>query len=336
MPVPARLEGILINPLIAVRDIHFASSLLVAGILFFDLLVASPSLRMAASRLDATAAAFTRRTAVVLWISLALSVASGFAWLCLLAARIAGKPVADVIADGTIWIVLSRTQFGFAWELRFLFVLVLAACLRTRRARVDRTPVRQEVLVALLAGTYLGALAFAGHGEEGLGLERYFHLAADFFHLIAAGLWLGGLIPLALLLAYLSHFREETWISIACDAGRRFSDLGIVAVGTLLVSGTINAWFLVGGMQNVIATNYGQLLLLKITLFVAMVGLAGINRQYLLPRLFVFARTGVGSYTVKWLVRSTLVEVALGLGVIIIVGTLGIMAPGADGLAHVH
>jgi copper resistance protein D len=326
----------LINPLIAVRDIHFASSLLVAGIAFFDLFVASPTLRMAGSRLDATAAAFTRRTAGLLWISLALSVVSGFAWLCLLAARIAGKPVAEVIADGTIWIVLSRTQFGFAWELRFLFVLVLAACLRARRARAARTPVWQEVLVALLAGAYLGALAFAGHGEEGLGRDRYFHLAADFFHLIAAGLWLGGLIPLALLLAYLSHFREETWISIACDAGRRFSDLGIVAVGTLLVSGTINAWFLVGGMQNVIATNYGQLLLLKITLFVAMVGLAGINRQYLLPRLFVFSRTGVGSYTVKWLVRSTLVEVALGLGVIIIVGTLGIMAPGADGLAHVH
>jgi putative copper resistance protein D len=326
----------LINALIAVRDVHFASSLLVAGIVFFDLFVASPTLRMAASRLGATAAAFTRRTAGMLWISLALSVVSGFAWLCLLAARIVGKPAAEVIADGTIWIVLSRTQFGLAWELRFLFVLVLATCLGARRARAARAPVWQEVLVALLAGAYLGALAFAGHGEEGLGLERYFHLAADFFHLIAAGLWLGGLIPLALLLAYLSHFREETWRPIACDAGRRFSDLGIVAVGTLLVSGTINAWFLIGGVQNLIATNYGQLLLLKITLFVAMVGLAGINRQYLLPRLLIHARTGTGSRTVNWLIRSTLVEVALGLGVVVIVGTLGIMAPGANALAHVH
>ena len=291
----------MINPLIAVRDIHFASSLLVAGIVFFDLFVASPTLRTTVSRLDATAAAFTRRTAGLLWISLALSVVSGFAWLCLLAARIAGKPVAEVIADAhSSGLVLSRTQFGFAWELRFLFVLVLATCLRALRARAARAPVWQEVLVALLAGAYLGALAFAGHGEEGLGVERYFHLAADFFHLIAAGLWLGGLIPLALLLAYLSHFREETWMPIACDAGRRFSDLGIVAVGTLLVSGTINAWFLIGGMQNVIATNYGQLLLLKITLFAAMVGLAGINRQY------VFAATAVRLFSnrSRLLVRS--------------------------------
>jgi copper resistance protein D len=326
----------LINPLIAVRDIHFASSLLVAGIGFFDLFVASPTLRMTGSPLGATVAAFTRRTAGLLWIGLALSIVSGFAWLCLLAARIVGKPVAEVVADGTIWIVLSRTQFGFAWELRCLFVVVLAACLLAQRTRDARMPIRQEVLVALLAGAYLGLLAFAGHGEEGLGLERYFHIAADVFHLIAAGLWLGGLIPLALLLVYLRRFREETWISTACDAASRFSDLGIVAVGTLLVSGTINAWFLIGGMQNLLDTNYGQLLLLKITLFAAMVGLAGINRQYLLPRLFVFSQTGLGSSTVKWLIRSTLVEVALGLGVIIIVGMLGIMAPGADALAHVH
>jgi len=36
--------------------------------------------------------------------------------LCLLSARIASKPIEEVVADGTIWIVLSRTQFGFAWS----------------------------------------------------------------------------------------------------------------------------------------------------------------------------------------------------------------------------
>src|SRR4029077_10251739 len=82
-----------------------------------------------------------------------------------------------------------------------------------------------RVLAALLAGGYLGALAFAGHGEEGLGFERNFHLAADFLHLLAAGLWLGGLIPLAMLLAYLQRFREEGWVTAACHAASRFSSL---------------------------------------------------------------------------------------------------------------
>ena len=326
----------MINPLIAVRDIHFGSSVIVAGIVFFDLFIASPTLRMVDLRLRATVAAFRVGTSRILWVSLALSIISGFAWLCLLAARIAGKPIGEVIADGTIWIVLSQTQFGFAWELRFLFCVFLAAWLLVGRANKASASIWQEVLAALLAGAYLGLLAFAGHGQEGLGIERNLHLAADFFHLIAAGLWLGCLIPLALLLVYLRRFHEQTWLSVACDAAGRFSNLGIVAVGILLVSGTINVWFLVGGMQGLIDTSYGRLLILKITLFAAMVCLAGINREYLLPRLFGDIETGPGSRSVQWLVRSALAEIVLGIGIIVIVGALGIMAPATDMHSHVH
>ena len=306
----------MINPLIAVRDIHFGSSVIVAGIVFFDLFIASPALRKADLRLGATVAIFRSRTAAALWISLALSIISGFAWLCLLAARIVDKPVGDVIADGTIWIVLSQTQFGFAWELRFLFGALLIACLLIWRTKNAGASIWQEALAALLAGAYLGSLAFAGHGEEGLGLERNIHLAADFLHLIAAGLWLGGLIPLACCsYIYAVSVRK----------------LGSRSRVTLPAAFPISAsWLsersadqrnnqclvLIGGMQSLIDTSYGRLLLLKITLFAAMVCLAGINRQYLLPRLF--GNNGgldsVGSRTVQWLVRSALVEIVLGLG----------------------
>jgi putative copper resistance protein D len=81
---------------------------------------------------------------------------------------------------------------------------------------------------------------------------------------------------------------------------------------------------------------YGQLLLLKMTLFAAMVCLAGFNRQYLLPRLFGDVGIEQGPKTVQWLVRSALAEIFLGLGVIMIVGMLGIMAPAIDMGPHVH
>ena len=330
------MEQTLINPLIAVRDIHFGSTVIVAGIVFFDFIIASPTLRAMGSRLEMTAVAFSIRTALALWTSLALSIVSGLAWLCLLAARIVGKPVGDVIADGTVWIVLSQTHFGFAWQLRFVFGVLLASCLLARRTKSRVTPIWQEALAALLAGAYLGSLAFAGHGEEGLGLERNLHLAADFLHLIAAGLWLGGLIPLALFLIYLRRFHEEAWGTAASDATCRFSNLGIIAVATLLFSGTINAWVLVGAMPALVGTSYGRLLLLKITLFAGMVGLAGINREYLLPRLFGDIGMNPASGAVQWLLRNTLVEIALGIGVILIVGMLGIMAPGTGMHGHVH
>jgi putative copper resistance protein D len=205
-----------------------------------------------------------------------------------------------------------------------------------RRTKSQAAPVWQEALAALLAGANLGSRAFAGHGEEGLGLERNLHLAADFLHLIAASLWLGGLIPLALFLVYLRRFHEEAWGTAASDATCRFSNLGIVAVATLLVSGAINASFLIGGMPALVGTSYGRLLLLKITLFAGMVCLAGINREYLLPRLFGNIGKGPASRAVQWLLRSTLIEIALGIGVILIVGMLGIMAPATGMHAHMH
>jgi copper resistance protein D len=328
-------ESILSNLLIVVRDIHFASSVIVAGIVFFDWLIVAPVLG-ADLRLTATFSSFTETSQRILWLSLGVSIVSALAWLCLLSTRIAGKPFEQVIADGTIWIVLSRTQFGIAWAARILIAGLLAICLASRQKLKALPTDWRGVLSALLAGFYLGLMAFAGHGEEGLGFERDIHLAADFLHLVAAGLWLGGLLPLAILLTYLRMRGEEPWLTAACNAGSRFSTLGILAVSILLISGTINASFLVGGIQSVIDTRYGRLLLLKLALFAVMVSAAAINRQYLLPRLCGGAGIDQSIPTVRWLVRSTLAELALGLGIILIVGVLGITAPAVEMASHVH
>ena len=326
----------LINPLVLVRDFHLASTVIVAGIIFFDLFVAAPLWR-AMPQSSAAQARFQSSNKTILWISLALSIASALAWLCLLSMRIGRRDFGDAITDGTIWLVLSQTQFGFAWQVRLLLVGLLAACLllcrRVSKGFIANGPI---ILAGLLAGAYLGSLAFAGHGAEGLGIGQDIHLAADILHLVAAALWLGALIPLLLLLACLARFKEDGWVLAAARAGSRFSTLGILAVGALLVSGTINAAFLLGGMHSLIDTGYGRLLLLKIMLFAAMVCVAGINRQYLLPRLSDGAGAEQASGTVRRLVQSVLVEIALGLAIISIVGTLGIMPPANDMTAHMH
>jgi putative copper resistance protein D len=328
-------ENILSSLLIVVRDIHFASSVIVAGIVFFDWLIVAPVLG-ADLRLPATYSSFRETSQRIFWLSLGVSIVSALAWLCLLSTRIAGKPFEQVIADGTIWIVVSRTQFGIAWAARILVAGLLVICLASRQKLKALPADWRGVLSALLAGFYLGLLAFAGHGEEGLAFERYIHLAADFLHLVAAGLWLGGLLPLAILLTYLRRCREEPWLTAACNAGSRFSTLGILAVSILLISGTINASFLVGGIQSLIDTRYGRLLLLKLALFAVMVSAAAINRQYLLPRLCKRDTSDRSDPTAQRLVRSTLVEFTLGLAIILIVGVLGITAPAVDMASHAH
>src|SRR6266700_1259161 len=68
------------------------------------------------------------------------------------------------------------------------------------------------------------------------------------------------------------------------DVGRillRFSSMGYVAVATLVGSGLVNSWFLVGSVSNLLKTLYGQILLGKLALFAAMLALATANRFWL-------------------------------------------------------
>jgi len=330
------MEDLLFNPLIIVRDIHFASSMVVAGIIFFDLFIAAPVFR-SNSRFKTFEPAFRGAAENILWISLAVSVASALTWLCLLSMRITNKTLDEVITDGTAWTVLSQTQFGFAWDVRLALAAVLAVSLLWRPKKNEgQIAIALRGLACLLAAAYVASLAFAGHGGEGLGGARIIHLAADGLHLIAAALWLGALIPFVLLLCRLHALGKEGAVSAASAVGNRFSTLGVLAVGILLASGIINASFLLEGLHSLIDTPYGLLLLLKIMLFAAMLCVAGVNRQYLLPRLGHDAKPDQGSRTVRQLFRNSLIEIALGGGIILLVGMLGIMAPAKDVAGHVH
>lgn len=66
---------------------------------------------------------------------------------------------------------------------------------------------------------------------------------------------------------------------------RGFSRFGLVVVTVLLLTGLSNTWFLVGSLPGLVGTAYGQLLLLKIALVIAMAAVAAINRLVLVPRL---------------------------------------------------
>ncbi len=71
----------------------------------------------------------------------------------------------------------------------------------------------------------LASLAWAGHGAATPGPPGDLHLTADFFHLLAAGLWLGTLPPLILLLAEARRIRDADWTAVVATATRRYSTL---------------------------------------------------------------------------------------------------------------
>src|SRR5262249_56246288 len=120
------------------------------------------------------------------------------------------------------------------------------------------------------------AVVHSGHAAATAGWLGTFHRAADGLHLIAASAWLGGLLPLALLLA--AARREEISVALARDATLRFSTLGLISVGALIATGIVNGWILAGSVPALIGTDYGRLLLPKVPLFLALAAVAPLNR----------------------------------------------------------
>ena len=99
------------------------------------------------------------------------------------------------------------------------------------------------------------------------------------------------------------------------------------SVAALIVSGSVNAWILVGSLRALLVTDYGQLLLLKIGAFAIMIVFAAFNRFRLTPRLALAEKIDADPGALSALTRNTLIELALGLSIFVMVGVLGTLHP---------
>jgi len=319
------------DPLVVARITHLIASALVAGTILFVHFVAEPVFRQKSAP-PALVAWFGARTASLVWVSLAVALASGTAWLLILAAKIGGQSIADALTTDTASVLLTETTFGLIWQVRLVLAALLTAGLLLRA----RTPAGARLLgwfAVIVSACLVGSLAFVGHAGATPGSAGTLHAAADCLHAIAAGAWLGGLPALVLFIRPQRSMSNDDDPMIAADAVRRFSTLGIAAVGTLVASGAVNAWFLAGSIDALIQTDYGRLLSAKLALFLAMVCLAAVNRLRLMPRVAADnSSADRDSHAIRAIRRHALIELALGLGVFIIVGILGTIPPGG----HVH
>ena len=311
------------DPLLYARAVHFAATMLVAGVVLFVVFVAAPAWRGGGD--SAVAFNVRRRLAIIAWIGLALALISGAAWLVLTAAAMSDLPAAQVFGDGVLWTVLSQTTFGRDWLVRLVLACALAATLPSLLSPRDHKSPWLAIAAAILAAAFAGTLAWSGHAAGGLGGEAIIHPAADVLHLIAAAAWVGALLPLIVLFAAASA--DDASLAMARTATTRFSILGIVSVGTLLATGIINTYYLAGSVAALLHTDYGRLLLIKIALFVAMVAIATVNRFRLTPRLLQEASIGASRDALRQLRRNAAIEALAGAIVIAIVAALGTMPP---------
>jgi copper resistance protein D len=320
----------LIDPIVYARAIHYAATIALTGVGFFVVFILDPAARAAHD--PRTIKALRPPLTIIVWSSLAFALVSGAAWLVLTAASMSGETVADAASPNILWTVLSQTDFGNDWLLRFALACALAAVLVPLLASPSARPAWRKAAAAILSAAFVGSLAWAGHAIGGQGVEGVLHPAADVLHLIAAAAWLGTLVPLALLLGLAAN--DAAALATARTATLRFSTLGIVAVGTLLCTGLVNTWYLVGSPAAMTGTDYGRLLLVKIALFLIMVTIASVNRLELTDRLVEAQSPAAVNDARRKLRRNATVEASIGAAIIAIVAQLGVLPPASH--AHHH
>jgi copper resistance protein D len=310
----AEIDG----PMIVVRAIHFAATAVTAGALIFRAVVAERALR---SQHQASAIVRTQIRAVA-WIALAVAMASGLTWVLLVTISLSGEGLGEAVMSGALRDVLNLTQFGLVSQIRLVLAIMLATCLAFDRL----APARWLALAAALG--FVISIAWTGHAGSTAGALGNLHLAADTLHLTAAAAWIGGLPSLVFLLAAVRGNKALAAASLAQSAAQNFSTLGVVSVGTLLLSGIVNAWILVGSIRGLIFTGYGMVLMLKLAVFAAMLGFAAVNRFWLTPRL----AGSPDDAALGQLMRNSVIEIVLGFLLFAIVGLLGTLHPASHSM----
>jgi putative copper resistance protein D len=311
--------------MVSVRAIHFAATMLFAGVVFFIVFVTEPTFR--AANVDLAVRAIVQsRIGRLTWISLVLATISGAAWLVLTAVEMSDRPLVAVLSEDILWVVLSQTNFGRAWFIRFLLVCIFVVALGAFRSPQRVQAGWFKAAMVVLAAAFVGTLAWAGHAAGNSGIDGVVHGTADILHLIGAAAWVGALLPLALLLWVVKG--DKALLAMGRAATLRFSTVGIASVGTLLATGIVNSWYLVGSLAALVGTSYGRLLLVKVGLYFGMVGMAAINRFRLTSRLGDDPPTTATQRALYQLRRNSLIELAIGAIVLVIVAVLGTIPPG--------
>ena len=245
--------------------------------------------------------------------------------LALLAAAMAGVPAWPVDREA-IGMLLTGSATGTAWEARVaaLVVASMAALVAADRATLLG-------LVTFAAALALATLAWTGHGAMDEGAVGWLHLGADILHLLASGAWVGALLGLVLLVARPVNRIDAAHLRLTHRALHGFGVVGTLIVGTIVVTGLVNAWLLVGfaNLLRLPSTLYGQLLIAKLALFGAMLGLASLNRFRLTPAFEHAIAAADHRGAVGALRRSLAVEAGCAVTILALVAWLGTLEPPA-------
>lgn len=259
-----------------------------------------------------------------LWGSAVLGALLSLGGLLVLAAGMAGVPLASVDL-ASVEMIVGATSVGMAWIVRMAaLLLAFIAAIALRRRPAAALP-----LVAGAGAIALASLAWGGHGAMDEAAIGWVHLTADIGHLLAAGIWVGALLALLLLVFRRRDLVDRDHLILSHRALAGFSLDGTLTVAAIIVSGLVNSWLLVGpaNILKLPSSLYGQLLIAKLLLFGAMAALAATNRFRLVPEFERSLASVDDAAALRALRRSLAIETGCAVAVLALVAWLGTLEP---------
>jgi putative copper export protein len=126
--------------------------------------------------------------------------------------------------------------------------------------------------VGLAAAFALLAVAVGGLGGHPASYTPALSLPANTVHLVAAAVWVGGLVYLV----------TERGSGDYPRAAYRVSGAALVAVGLVGVTGILQSWTMLGSLDR-LASTFGLILLAKVTGFAGLIGFGAYHRLRVVP-----------------------------------------------------
>ena len=291
--------------LTSMRGVSVAALLSVFGTLVFRVFVISRCFR----RMPAPSTnAVKHRLLRITQASLAASVVAMLAWLVLQATDMAGATSLPQ-AFAAVPSVLMGTDFGHVIALQLAIVVAAAVAVGRRDSSV-----RQRVAFGL-AAVALGLQSGHSHAASMYSGPSWL-LASDIVHLLGAGAWLGGLLPLLLVV-------RDSPAEIGAKAARWFSPMGKLCIAGLTASALFQGWVLVDSVPGLVGTAYGWMVLVKLGLFGVLFAFAAVNRYRLAPALL----RDDPAAAKRLLVSAIAVQTGFGLAIVAAAAVLSSLSP---------
>jgi copper transport protein len=215
----------------------------------------------------------------------------------------------------SLFSIFSSTPGAMLATKTVLSVLLVAVLFRSIQEGVLNKS--SQMHLSLIVPMYLITLAYGGHSRSQS--LPWLGIPVDALHVTSMAIWVGGLI--AMLLIVIPNIPHDR----ALEAFQRFSSIAEKAVIVLVITGAIQMLRLHSGVTTIFTSSHGLLLLAKVSIVVLMLRLATKNRN-LLMRKTGTSHTNTSRLRAQ-LVRSTLIESAMGTVVIVLTATLVAISP---------